>query len=96
MNPTTQDFTAFKIEFDVRTMGVAFNSRFRDNASQTTYFVNLARNATSVYSGSVQPTQWNHIEVVVDDAKNLMWIYVNGILSTKEAFQTKYTPGKIH
>ncbi len=96
MNPSSQDFTAFKFEFDVRTMGVAFSVRFRDNASQTTYFVNLGRNATSVFSRSIQTTQWNHIEIVVDDAKNQMWIYVNGILAANEPFQTKYTPGKSH
>lgn len=94
-NMTLQDIKAMKIEYDVRTMGVAFYSRWRDNVgSQNTFFMNLSRNSGDVFSKNIQPEVWNHFEVIIDDNKNLMQVWVNGILATEELFQQVYTKNK--
>jgi len=94
-NMTTQNLSCFKIEFDIKTEGVAFNSRWT-SSSVTTYFANLTRNSSKLYSKSFMPTQWNHIEIIVDDNKNMMKILVNGLLATETTFQTPYKAGKAH
>ena len=94
-NMATQNLDAFKIEFDVKTEGVAFNSRWK-SSSVTTYFVNLSRNSSKLYSKTFMPTQWNHIEIIVDDNKNMMKVLVNGLLATEDTFQTQYKPNKTY
>lgn len=92
-NMSTQNLSCFKIEFDIRTEGVAFNSRWK-NSSVTTYFVNLARNSGKLHTKTFMPTQWNHIEIIVDDNKNMMKVLVNGLLATEQTFQNPYQANK--
>lgn len=92
-NMTTQDFRVFKIEFDVKSNGIAFNARWK-TLSKLTYFVNLSRNASRLYSKAFLPTQWNHIEIIVDDNKNLMKIKLNGLLAYENVFQTAWEAKK--
>ncbi len=94
-NMTTQDLSAFKVEFDVKTNGVAFNCRWK-SGSQITYFVNLTRGAGRVYSKTFLPTQWNHIEIIVDDNKNMMKIMLNDLLAAETVFQEKWEANKAY